>query len=51
LSVADETFTYDSRGRRTSATDQNGKTTNYAYDTADRLTTVTDAASNVTTYT
>jgi RHS repeat-associated protein len=44
------TFTYDSRGRRTSATDQNGKTTSYAYDTADRLTTVTDAASNVTTY-
>jgi YD repeat-containing protein len=40
------TFTYDSRGRRTSATDQNGKTT--SYDTADRLTTVTDAAGNVT---
>jgi YD repeat-containing protein len=43
------TFTYDSRGRRTSATDQNGKTTSYAYDTADRLTTVT-AAGNVTAY-
>jgi len=26
------TFTYDSRGRRTSATDQNGQTTSYAYD-------------------
>jgi len=37
------TFTYDSRGRRTSATDQNGKTTSCAYDTSDRLTTVTDA--------
>ena len=48
--VIGATFTYDSRGRRTSATDQNGKTTSYAYDTADRLTTVTDAASNVTTY-
>jgi YD repeat-containing protein len=38
------------RGRRTSATDQNGKVTSYAYDDADRLTTVTDAASNVTIF-
>jgi len=38
-------------GRRTSVTDQNGKTTSYAYDDADRLLTVTDAASNVTTFT
>ncbi len=43
-------FTYDYRGRRTSATDQNGKTTTYAYDDADRLTSVTDAATNVTQY-
>jgi YD repeat-containing protein len=40
-----------SRGRRTSATDQNGRTTNCAYDAADRLTTVTNPASNVTSYT
>ncbi len=38
------------RGRRTSVTDGNGKTTTYAYDDADRLTSVTDAASNVTRY-
>jgi len=31
-------FAYDSRGRRTSVTDQNGKATTYAYDAADRLT-------------
>ena len=37
------TFAYDSRGRRTSVTGQNGETTTYAY--ADRLTSVTDAAS------
>jgi YD repeat-containing protein len=43
-------FTYDSRGRRTSATDQNGKITAYACDDADRLLTVTDAANNVTTH-
>ncbi len=43
-------FGYDYRGRRTSVTDQNGKTTSYTYDDADRLLTVTDAASNVTTY-
>ncbi len=35
-------FTYDYRGRRITATDQNGKTTTYAYDDADRLTSVTD---------
>jgi RHS repeat-associated protein len=40
----------DSRGRHTSVTDQNNKTTTYAYDDADRLTSVTDAANNVTTY-
>jgi YD repeat-containing protein len=28
-------FGYDTRGRRTSATDQNNKTTIYAYDDAD----------------
>jgi YD repeat-containing protein len=38
------------KGRRTSVTDQNGKTTTYAYDDADRLTSVTDAANHVTTY-
>ncbi|HVO63643.1 MAG TPA: RHS repeat-associated core domain-containing protein, partial [Terriglobales bacterium] len=43
-------FTYDSRGRRTSATDQNGKNTTYAYDGADRLIAVTDAAQNTTQY-
>jgi len=45
-------FAYDSRGRRTSVTDQNGKITTYAYDDADRLTSVTDAATpgNVTSY-
>ena len=43
-------FGYDSRGRRTSATDQNQKTTTYTYDDADRLTTVTDAAQNTTQY-
>ena len=37
-------FTYDSRGRRITATDQNNKTTTYTYDTADRLTEVTDPA-------
>jgi YD repeat-containing protein len=38
-------------GRRTSVTDQNGKTTTYANDDTDRLTSVTDAATpgNVTT--
>jgi YD repeat-containing protein len=39
------TFAYDSRGRRTAVTGQNGKTSTYAYD-ADRLTSVTDAASH-----
>ena len=43
-------FAYDYRGRRTSATDQNGKVTQYTYDAADRLTSVTDAASHVTQY-
>ena len=43
-------FVYDTRGRRTSVTDQNGKVTSYAYDDADRLTSVTDAAQNVTHY-
>ena len=43
-------FAYDTRGRRTSATDQNGKVTSYAYDDADRLTSITDAAQHVTTY-
>jgi YD repeat-containing protein len=43
-------FTYDSRGRRTSVTDQNGKTTAYAYDDADRLTSVTDTAGHATQY-
>jgi len=43
-------FGYDVRGRRTSVTDQNNKTTAYGYDDADRLITVTDAATNVTTY-
>ena len=43
-------FTYDSRGRRITSTDQNGKTTTYTYDDADRLTAVTDPASNVTQY-
>ena len=38
------------RGRRTSVTDQNGKTTSYAYDDADRLITVTDAAQHATNY-
>ncbi len=36
-------FAYDTRGRRTFATDQNGKVTTYAYDDADRLISVTDA--------
>jgi len=35
-------FGYDTRGRRTSVTDQNGKQTTYAYDDADRLASVTD---------
>jgi uncharacterized protein RhaS with RHS repeats len=52
LSIADATFTYDSRAMRTSATDQNGKTTSYADDAADRLTSVTtynyDAIGNLT---
>jgi YD repeat-containing protein len=43
-------FGNDGRGRRTSATDQNTKTTIYAYDDADRLTSVTDAATNLTQY-
>ena len=43
-------FTYDSRGRRITATDQNNKTTTYTYDTADRLTEVTDPALNNTHY-
>jgi YD repeat-containing protein len=43
-------FGYDSRGRRTSVTDQNGKVTSYTYNDADRLTSVTNAAQNVTTY-
>jgi|SRR5713226_6272294 len=34
------------RGRRTTATDQNTKTTLYAYDDADRLLSVTDAATS-----
>ncbi|MGA3210617.1 MAG: RHS repeat domain-containing protein [Terriglobales bacterium] len=39
-------------GTRTdTATDHNGKTTQYAYDTDDRLTSVLDAASNLTQYT
>jgi len=42
-------FGYDSRGRRTSVTDQNNKTTTYAYDDADRMISVTDPA-NTTTY-
>ena len=33
---------HDSRGRRTSATDQNTKTTIYTYDDADRLVSVKD---------
>lgn len=41
----------DVRGRRTSATDQNGKTTTYTYDDADRLVSVTDPANNTTQYT
>src|SRR5260370_39730558 len=51
-STGTTTFGYDYRGRRTSVTDQNGKTTTYTYDDADRLLTVTDAATpgNVTTY-
>ena len=40
-------FGYDYRGRRTTATDQNNKTTTYVYDDADRLTSVTDAANNL----
>jgi RHS repeat-associated protein len=44
------TFAYDSRGRRTSVTDQNNQTTKYAYDDADRLISVTDAANHVTQY-
>jgi YD repeat-containing protein len=43
-------FGYDYRGRRISATDQNGKTTTYAYDDADRLLSVTDPATHVTQY-
>jgi RHS repeat-associated protein len=43
-------FSYDYRGRRISATDQNGKTTTYAYDDADRLLSVTDPANNSTQY-
>jgi YD repeat-containing protein len=43
-------FAYDYRGRRISATDQNGKTTSYLYDDADRLTSVKDAAGNTTQY-
>ncbi len=48
--AAPPAFTYDYRGRRVTATDQNGKTTTYAYDDADRLTSVTDAANNTTQY-
>lgn len=43
-------FRYDLRGRRITATDQNGKTTTYTYDDADRLTAVTDPANNTTQY-
>ena len=43
-------FTYDSRGRRITSTDQNNKTTTYTYDDADRLTAVTDPANNLTQY-
>jgi RHS repeat-associated protein len=43
-------FTYDSRGRRITSTDQNNKTTTYTYDDADRLTAVTDPANNNTQY-
>ena len=43
-------FTYDSRGRRITSTDQNGKTITYTYHDADRLTAVTDPASNTTQY-
>jgi YD repeat-containing protein len=43
-------FTYDSCGRRITATDQNNKTTTYTYDDADRLTAVKDPANNTTQY-
>ncbi len=43
-------FTYDVRGRRITATDQNHRTTTYTYDDADRLTVVKDPANNVTQY-
>ncbi len=41
---------YDSRGRRTSATDGNSKVTQYTYDDADRLIQVTDASQHSTGY-
>jgi RHS repeat-associated protein len=41
-------FTYDYRGRRITATDQNNHTTTYAYDDADRLLSITDPANNIT---
>jgi len=43
-------FTYDSRGRRITSSDQNNKTTTYTYDDADRLTAVTDPANSLTQY-
>jgi RHS repeat-associated protein len=43
-------FGYDSRGRRTTVTDQNQNITHYGYDDADRLTSILDAANNLTQY-
>ena len=49
-SVADESFTYDSKNDTTSHTDGRSNETTYGYDTAGNLTSITRPGSNTTTY-